>query len=101
MHQIPLLHGSHLMRMVLPTFVSTSTIMSAITIYTTTASGKFTMLSLGQSANVIKLLVHMVPSIHDTANLKAHSCFDYLTDIVLISHAPLYSSAELIMVFVK
>ena len=69
--------------------------MSATT--TGSAGTTFTMLSLGPSANAIDLLVPAAPPVHAAADLKGR-CFDYLANL-LLEHAPLYSSAELIAAF--
>ena len=70
-------------------------IMSATT--NRSASTTFTTLSLGRSANAIDLLVPTAPPVHDATDLKAR-CFDYLADL-LLEHASLYSSTELIAAF--
>jgi hypothetical protein len=55
------------------------------------------MISLGCLANVIELLVSIAPSMHDTADLRAH-LLDYLFDF-LYDHTSLYTLAELIAAF--
>jgi hypothetical protein len=55
------------------------------------------MLSLGRSADAIELLAPTAPPVHEVVDLKMH-CFDYLADL-LLEHAPLHSSAELIAAF--
>jgi hypothetical protein len=74
--------------------------MSTTTSRASTASATrmaFVTLSLGRSANAIELLVPSAPSVHDPMDLKAR-CFDYLADL-LLEHASLYSSTELIAAF--
>jgi hypothetical protein len=68
---------------------------------TTTSSNRsdavFVTLSLGRSANAIDLLVPPAVAVNEPPDLKAR-CFDYLADL-LLEHAKLYSSAELIAAF--
>jgi hypothetical protein len=61
------------------------------------SSTAFTSIVLGRSSNAIELLVPPAPAVHDATDLKAR-CFDCLADL-LVEHAPLYSSAELIAAF--
>jgi hypothetical protein len=79
----------------LPLYPPSHSIMSATTNRSTGTT--FTTLSLGRSANAIALLVPTAPPVHDPADLKA-CCFNYLANL-LLEHAPLYSSAELIAAF--
>jgi hypothetical protein len=54
----------------------------------TASSPAFLTLTLGRSANAIKLSVLPAPAVHAVGDLKAHS-FDFLADL-LASHAGLY-----------
>jgi hypothetical protein len=74
-----------------PSNMSTTTSRASTVSTTQTA---FVTLSLGGSANTIELLLPSKPSVHDPMDLKA-CCFDYLANL-LLKHASLYSSAELI-----
>ena len=79
----------------IPTASSSSTLMSASS--TSSSMTAFTNLTLGRSANAIKLLVPPAPAVHAAPDLKAR-CFDFLADL-LLEHSALYSSAELIAAF--
>jgi hypothetical protein len=80
---------------VLPKFSGMSSTPSSSAV--SAAANAFATLSLGRSANAIDLLVPTAPPVHAAADLKAR-CFDCLSDL-LVEHAPLYSSAELIAAF--
>jgi hypothetical protein len=63
----------------------------------TALSNTFIPLTLGCSANAIKLLVPVAPLVTAPSDLKAR-CYDYLSDS-LLEYAPVYSSAKLIAAF--